>query len=150
MSLDVYLKNPGASRPAGSGIWIRENGQTREITREEWDEKYPGQEPVVYQWTDDANSVVFSANITHNLGQMAGAAGIYHACWRPEEIGVTKAWQLIPLLTQGIANLQDEPEHHKKFNPKNGWGDYDCFVAWVHQYLKACEKNPNAEVEVSR
>lgn len=30
---------------------------------------------------------VFSANITHNLGEMADKAGIYKACWRPEEIG---------------------------------------------------------------
>jgi hypothetical protein len=28
----------------------------------------------------------FSANITHNLGKMAGEAGIYEACWRPGEL----------------------------------------------------------------
>lgn len=27
----------------------------------------------------------YSANITHNLGNMAQAAGIYHPVWRPEE-----------------------------------------------------------------
>lgn len=31
---------------------------------------------------------VFSANITHNLGAMAEAAGIYRHLWRPEEVGV--------------------------------------------------------------
>lgn len=29
----------------GSGIFIRENGAVREITREEWDRRHPGQEP---------------------------------------------------------------------------------------------------------
>ena len=37
----------------------------------------------------------YSSNITHNLGAMAREAGIYEACWRPEEIGITKAAQLI-------------------------------------------------------
>ena len=34
----------------------------------------------------------YSANITHNLGKMAEEAGIYKHLWRPEEIGITKAW----------------------------------------------------------
>lgn len=29
---------------------------------------------------------VFSANITHNLGEMADKAGIYKALWRPEDL----------------------------------------------------------------
>jgi hypothetical protein len=29
---------------------------------------------------------VFSQNITHNLGKMADAVGVYEACWRPEEL----------------------------------------------------------------
>lgn len=28
----------------------------------------------------------WSANVTHNLGKMAAAAGIYEAMWRPEEL----------------------------------------------------------------
>lgn len=38
---------------------------------------------------------LYWANITHNLNSMAGAAGIYQHLWRPEEVGVTKARQLI-------------------------------------------------------
>ena len=37
---------------------------------------------------------VYQANITHNLTKMADAAGIYMVCWRPEELGFTKAGQL--------------------------------------------------------
>jgi hypothetical protein len=93
---------------------------------------------------------VFSTNITHNLNKMADAAGIYQACWRPEEIGVTKAGQLVPLLREGLRRLQADPTHFRKFNAENGWGTYEHFVPWVRQYLSACEDNPDADVSVSR
>lgn len=48
---------------------------------------------------------VFGSNITHNLGEMAEEAGIYKHLWRPEEIGITKADQLIAPLREGLARL---------------------------------------------
>lgn len=33
----------------GSGIFVRENGRNIEITREEWDRRNPGREPVVFK-----------------------------------------------------------------------------------------------------
>ncbi len=93
---------------------------------------------------------VFSANITHNLGEMAKAAGIYEALWRPEEIGVTKAKDLIPRIRRGLKKLKSDPEKFKTMNPKNGWGSYDVFVPWIEKYLKACEENPDAEISADR
>jgi len=93
---------------------------------------------------------VYSANITHNLNKMAEAAGIYKACWRPEEIGITKAAQLIPILREGLAKMRDDPERFRAHNSPNGWGTYDNFVRWIGRYLAACEENPDAEVRVSR
>ena len=81
---------------------------------------------------------------------MANAAGIYEACWRPEEIGVTKAAQLIPLLREGLTRLLSHREHFEQFDAKNGWGTYKHFVPWVQQYLCACEEYPEADVSVSR
>ena len=37
----------------------------------------------------------YEANITHNLSRMAQDAGIYHYLWRPEEMNITQAGQLI-------------------------------------------------------
>jgi hypothetical protein len=37
---------------------------------------------------------VYDANITHNLGAMAKAAGIYMHLWRPDEIGIKTASEL--------------------------------------------------------
>lgn len=93
---------------------------------------------------------IFSENITHNLGKMAGAAGLYEALWRPEEIGITKAAQLIPILSEGYARLIKDPEEFKKLNPANGWGSYDGLVSFVRHYLDACINNPDADIEVSR
>lgn len=95
-------------------------------------------------------TTVYSSNITHNLGMMAREAGIYEALWRPEEIGVTKAGQLIPMLSAGLDLLKSDPPRFEKHNSPNGWGLYKHFVPFVEQYLDACRENPDAEVSVSR
>lgn len=93
---------------------------------------------------------VYSANITHNLNEMADEAGIYYCLWRPEEIGITKAEQLIEPLKNGLKLMKDDPERFKKFDADNGWGTYEQFIPWIENYLKACEENPDAEVSVWR
>ena len=93
---------------------------------------------------------VFEANITHNLGEMADKAGIYYACWRPEEIGAKFAGDIIQLLEMGLADMRARPEYFKQFNSPNGWGLYENFVPWVERYLEACKENPDAEISVSR
>lgn len=93
---------------------------------------------------------VYEANITHNLTTMAEAAGVYQALWRPEEIGVTKAGQLVTLLRDGLNRLIVDQERFEELNPKNGWGTYEGLVAFVSRYLEACEANPEAAISVSR
>jgi hypothetical protein len=41
-----WFQNPPARESCGSGIFVRENGATVEITEEEWQRRNPGQEPV--------------------------------------------------------------------------------------------------------
>jgi hypothetical protein len=95
-------------------------------------------------------TTVFEANITHNLNVMAEAAGIYKHLWRPEELGITKAGDLIFPLEAGLAALKADPPKFEALNPSNGWGRYCDFVPWVAEYLEACRKNPDAEISVSR
>lgn len=95
-------------------------------------------------------TTIYDRNITHNLNRMAGEAGVYEHLWRPDEIGVTKAAQLIEPLRAGLAKLIAEPDRFRAFNPANGWGDYEGLVAFVQEYLHACEENPDADVSVSR
>jgi len=92
----------------------------------------------------------YSANITHNLGAMAKEADLYYHLWEPNEIGITKASQLILPLQIGLALMKLDPERFKKFDAKNGWGTYRDFVPWIERYLEACIELPNANVSVSR
>lgn len=155
MSLDVYLTLPsGERRPRQGHIYVREDGQNREITRAEWDARFPDREPVIVVTGDDSGSdeenEVYSANITHNLNNMADAAGVYDCLWRPDEHGMTKAAQLIEPLRVGLGVLNAEPERFMPLNPSNGWGTYDGLVRFVARYLEACERWPDADVHVSR
>ena len=149
MSLDVYLMEDGAPSCTGSGIYVREAGSTRELSREEWDAKHPGQEPVT-AYAEDGPLDVFWRNITHNLTRMADETGIYKHLWRPEEIGITQAKQLIRPLTVGLALLRSDERRFAAFSAPNGWGTYDDLCKFVAAYLNACEEHPNATIRVSR
>lgn len=158
MSLDVYLtmkkKNADkikiSSKASSPHIFIREDGQTREISRKEWDNRFPGREPVTVNVPEDENDDVFQSNITHNLIEMASEAGIYKCIWRPDEINITKGQQLLLPLRNGLELLKSDPERFLKFNPENGWGSYDLLIKFIENYSKACENNPDADVSVWR
>ena len=94
--------------------------------------------------------VVFDANITHNLGKMASACGVYYACWRPDEINCSKAKHILPMLKDGIEVMKSNPEFYKTFDSPNGWGLYIHFLPWLEKYADACEKYPDAKIWVSR
>jgi hypothetical protein len=116
------------------------------------------------------SSEYFSVNITHNLGEMAEAAGIYDALWRPyrlcegykdfgddheaeyefEDSARPTAEMVIPLLEKGLADLRARPSHFKQFNSPNGWGLYEHFVPFVEEVLEACKNMPKGLVETSR
>jgi hypothetical protein len=149
MSLDVYLTLPGVQvQIQEPRIFIREGGQNKEITRAEWDARYPDREPFTVASED--SETVYSGNITHNLNKMAAEAGIHEALWRPEEIGITHARQLIEPLKTGLALLKSDPARFKALNPSNGWGTYEGLRQFVADYLVACKEYPSAEVSVSR
>lgn len=150
MSLDVYLTLKSIQNvDFGSRIFIREDGQNKEITRAQWDERFPDREPILVQPIDDSDEV-YSANITHNLNTMANEAGIYQYLWMPEELEITRASQLIEPLRTGLVLLESDPIRFKEFNPANGWGNYDGLVQFVKDYLRACEEYPDAEVSAWR
>jgi hypothetical protein len=152
MSLDVYLTLPGSEDEAEltERIFIRRGGATVEIARVEWDDLYPGREPAVAT-VELGSGAVYEANITHNMGRMAGECGqLYEALWRPEEIEATRAADLIAPLCDGLAILNSDHKRLQEFNPANGWGNYDLLVEFTANYLAACERWPEAEVRVSR
>jgi hypothetical protein len=65
---------------------------------------------------------------------MAREAGLYEHLWRPEEIGIATAGQLIEPLRDGLTRLESDPKRFKRFNPTNGWGDYEGLLEFVREY----------------
>lgn len=125
MSLDVYLKSKEGPRKC----YCSECGNEHETK---------------------CSETLYDANITHNLGNMAEEAGIYKHLWRPEELGITTAKDLIEPLKAGLKLLKGNSEHFEKFNASNGWGLYEHFVPFVEKYLNACVEYPDSIIFVSR
>ena len=149
MSLDVYL----TTREVVLTVPLAEmTSDVPLILGDEWDKFTP-----YARFDPAANAVVYSrdveqysANITHNLNVMADEAGIYQHLWRPDEIGITYAAQLIEPLADGLALLESDPARFSAFNPDNGWGSYNGLVSFVGHYLAACRECPSASVRASR
>ena len=107
------------------------------------------------------------ANITHNMGKMADhipthykigdetyESDLYSLVWKPEEIGIGNICNNTDVLVQalqiGISYMVAHRDELLKYNPKNGWGDYDSFLTWLIDYWRACLDNPNCKIETSR
>lgn len=95
---------------------------------------------------------VYDANITHNLSPMARQVGskFYKSVWRPEEIKASLAKEIVVVLTEGLVELLLHRDYYKQFNPDNGWGTYEQLCDFVYSYIKACNKYPDAIIEVDR
>lgn len=145
MSLDVYLIDFPVTKKS-SGIFVRENGQTKEISIAEWNARNSDSLANHQEFVIETNEV-FSANITHNLNAMAAQAGIYDCLWNAQD---RKASTIIEPLREGLHNLKIDPEKYMEHNPKNGWGSYEVLVEFVSNYLDACYKNPNATIKISK
>lgn len=151
MGLDIYLTPPEGELPKEEPrdrIYIRENGSTREISYAEWNERHPDVQPFRVRQDDDGE--LWVGHITHNLSKMADEIGLYKVLWRPEEIGLEYAHQIAPRLEEGLKKLKDYPDHYKKFNPPNGWGNYENLVDFLWFYLECCNKYPQATVRACR
>lgn len=102
------------------------------------------------QLEDDFEEAKLSSlNITHNLNNMAKAVGLYEVLWRPEEIGITTASQMIVPLEKAIDELVANPDKYKAFNPPNGYGSYEDFVSFCQAVLHNCREYPDAVIEAS-
>ncbi len=42
----------------------------------------------------------------------------------------------------GLSRLKMYPDYYARFNPKNGWGNYDGAVEALEQMQEMCEQDP--------
>ena len=142
MSLDVWLEPPEGQKA------FLVNNELLVLSKTDWIDLYDGlkDEYVKIEFTNE----LYSANITHNLNQMATQAGIYVYLWTPEQVPVKRAEEMIGPLENGLALLRSSPGFYKTFEAANGWGNYGDFLPWVDRYLQACKQFPYASVHASR
>jgi len=135
MSLDLYLLSNKPIKKRGTGVYIRENGRTRELeTIEEVRQHFPDSDlshisEYVYE-TEDA----WHGNVTHNLNTMASHVPVhektlYELLWRPDEIGYEQLnAEYATELYLGFTYLKTHRTELEQYNPENGWGDYDLLL----------------------
>jgi hypothetical protein len=170
MSLSISLISDTPIKKKGTGVYFRENGENKELSPTEIQNKFPEVDISLYPETEYETNEVWEGNITHNLGQMATKACLYDALWRPhrlhpdyphaitntaiesefEETHRMKAEDIISFLVSGLFSLRRGVDEWKKMNPANGWGTYEQLADFVVDYAAACLKYPNATIEVSR
>ena len=72
MSLDLYIYSRRPVRHQGTGVFVRDNGQTRELkTIDEVRQHFPDAELSDIHVTDYEDNELFHMNLTHNLTEMA-------------------------------------------------------------------------------
>ena len=149
MSLDISIKANIPVVKNGTGIFIRENGKTKELTIEEAnangfyvnDNQYVSE----YAWT---------GNITHNLGKMASNVTpdgkpytLYSLLWG----GKYKSCRdLISKLHACILYMLMNKEELKKYNPPNGWGTYEQLLEFTKEFQMACIDNKDCKIEIDK
>jgi hypothetical protein len=89
-------------------------------------------------------------NITHNLKEMAIAAGFGQELWRQEETDIHFASDLIEILAVGVIRLESRPLHYDQFNAKNGWGMREDLIRFTKDLLRDCLYSPDAEILTHR
>ena len=125
-----------------------------------------GSTVAVYDRDTEVTEDCWSANITHNMGEMAShipvtyadskgvihSTTLYMAVWRPEELypPITTTDELKWALANGTAYMVVHRTNLLQYNPENGWGSYEAFLGWLLAYWRACIENPGCEIEVSR
>lgn len=145
MSLDVTLYSEVPVVKTGTGIFVRKDGATVELSYDEAKDLYPNHNVQLQQFSTNQ---LWSGNITHNLVKMAQAVGVYHHLWRPSEIGITNAEQLVEPLKDALSELLVNRKKYEVFNDSNGWGTYDQFLNFIFAYIKACTLYPTAKIGV--
>lgn len=154
MSLDLYIKSKTPVMHRGTGIYVRDNGETRELqTKEEVMGFFPASNPDDINETSYEDHTYFRMNITHNLTEMAdeckvspsqcrgdgGTVSLYELLWHGDDkLGVTApTLEYLQDVMGAYGRLIADPELFKKFNPSNGWGSYEQLVRSTKQFITA-------------
>ena len=146
MSLDLYITSKTPIRKRGTGVYVRENGQTFELkTMEEVRSHFPDADLShisVFEYEDED---FWHRNITHNMNKMASEVPIdgteltlYDLLWRPDEHDFTTVGSpnYREYVLKGYLYLRAHEKELLSLNPDNGWGNYDQLLAFTLDLLQ--------------
>ena len=147
MSLDISIKANNPVVKNGTGIFIRENGKTKELTAEEAKER--GWEGIN---RDFVSEYAWTGNITHNLCKMASNVTpegkpytLYSLLWGGK---YKNCRDLISKLHACILYMLMNKEELKKYNPENGWGTYEQLLEFTKEFQMACIDNQDCKIKI--
>lgn len=126
-----------------------------------------GSNIAIYNEDTEVTEEYWSANITHNMCNMANHIpvsytinneeyenNLYMLVWRPEEVGIGNVCNNTDVVAQalqsGISYMILHREELLQYNPSNNWGSYDSFLPWLIEYWNKCLENPDCLIECSR
>ena len=145
MSLDLRITSKILIHKRGTGVYVRENGQTIELkTMEEVRSHFPDADLShisVYEYEDDN---FWYGNITHNMNEMASEVLIedteltlYDLLWRPDEHSFATAGSpdYREYVLKGYLYLRAHKEELLPLNPDNGRDNYDQLLAFTLDFL---------------
>ena len=145
MSLDLYIISPEPVIKHGTGVYVRENGQTLELkTIEEARAHFPDRDLSHIREYDYEDENFWHGNITHNMGKMAREVPVegtnltlYDLLWHPEDQGLNMAGApgYREYVLKGFSYLRSHRKELLPFNPDNGWGNYDQLLEFTENFL---------------
>ena len=95
------------------------------------------------------HGIEWIGGITHNLYEMANAAGI-KGLWNPEAEGWKTAAEAVPHLDAAVKTMKERPELFDKFNAENGWGIREDLIDFVERVIVAFKEHPDWIPEADR
>ena len=87
------------------------------------------------------NVELYHACYTGNVCPMWTEAGVYEALYESDGV---EAASIIPILEDGIADMELRVDAYSALNPPNGWGNYEGALELLHGLLAACKRDPKA------
>lgn len=149
MSLDISIKANVPVFKNGTGIFVRENGKTKELTAKEAKER--GWDGINREYVSE---YAWTGNITHNLGKMASNVTpegkpytLYDLLWGGK---YKRCRDLISKLHECILYMLMNKEELKKYNPENEWGTYEQLLEFTKEFQMACIDNQDCEIEICK
>lgn len=155
MSLDLYIKSNTPVLHRGTGVYIRDNGETKELTtKQEVLTHFPDINPDDIKESTYESDTYFHLNLTHNLTEMAIKCKIISICtpktqdifatlydflWHPKDnLGISiPNMDYLEDVMECYRKLLEEKDFFKQFNPSNGWGTYEQLLKKTKEYINA-------------